>query len=92
MANTKLLIIEGIHALLDELQRGSPQSAQLGRLGSERSAYEDSVYKGRLRHFSVSAKKNLQKDIINAIINKDGNVRHFRRRPAFFFALMRKKK
>ena len=83
-----LFLISGIYGLIDDLRSNVDA---IDRAGQEAQLYKDRIFKGRLSHFSVASKKNLEKELISAIMSLDGKLRR-NERPKGSVLLLRNRK
>ena len=85
----RLYLLTGVFGLMDDLRSNVDA---IDRAGQENQLYKDRVFKGRLAHFSVANRKNLEKELISAIMNIDGKLRRNERSKSSFMLLRNRKK
>ena len=75
----RFYLLTGALGLLEDLKDLNSTVDSIDRAGQESALYKDRIIKGRLAHFSVAAQKNLEKNLISAIMNIDGGLGKNRR-------------
>lgn len=75
----RFYLLTGALGVLNDLKDLNSTVDSIDRAGQESALYKDRITRGRLAHFSVAAQKNLEKNLISAIMNIDSGLRKDRR-------------